>query len=125
MPASEFLVEFGATVRRLRERRSLTQAQLAARVGLGRTSVTNLERGKQNPPLSLLPELARALGVSASDLVSEASVSPAAVDHSVLAGQVRDDNLRRWASQVIGDRAPARDNSKKASSARRKTRGES
>ena len=33
----------------------MTQAELAARLSLGRTSITNLEKGQQSPPLSMLP----------------------------------------------------------------------
>lgn len=82
----------------------MTQGQLAERVGLGRTSMTNLERGRQNPPLSLLPELARALGVSAIDLLAEATNPSDEIGRDVLATKVQDDDLRRWASQVIAER---------------------
>lgn len=102
MPA-EFLADFGAAVRRLRERRSMTQGDLAERVGLGRTSMTNLEGGRQNPPLSILPELASALGVSPSELLAEASAESADDSHGPLASRVHDDDLRRWASQVIAE----------------------
>lgn len=105
MPA-DFLVDFGAAVRRLRERRSLTQSSLAEQVGLGRTSMTNLERGKQNPPLTLLPRLAQALGVSVVELVTEASLPAAPSADDVLVAHVQDDQLRRWANQVIGDHRP-------------------
>lgn len=100
----DFMADFGAAVRRLRERRTITQAELAERVGLGRTSMTNLERGRQNPPLSLLPDLARALGVTPTELINEATSAPGEVDHDVLATTVQDDQLRKWANQVIADR---------------------
>jgi transcriptional regulator with XRE-family HTH domain len=103
----EFLVDFGAAVRRLRERRSMTQGDLAERVGLGRTSMTNLEGGRQNPPLSILPDLARALGVSPSELLGEVSAESASDDRGHLASRVHDDNLRRWASQVIAEQPPS------------------
>lgn len=104
MSASSFLTDFGTTVRRLRERRGMTQAELAERVGLGRTSMTNLESGKQNPPLSLLPVLARALGVEPERLLRETAL-PAEGGDTFLASQVHDDELRRWASQVIANSA--------------------
>lgn len=98
------MADFGAAVRRLRERRTITQAELAERVGLGRTSMTNLERGRQNPPLSLLPDLARALGVTTTELINEATSTPGDVGRDVLATTVQDDQLRKWANQVIADR---------------------
>lgn len=100
----DFMTDFGAAIRRLRERRTITQAELAERVGLGRTSMTNLERGRQNPPMSLLPDLARALGVTATELIIEATSPPDDVDQDVLATTVQDDQLRKWANQVIAER---------------------
>lgn len=96
-----FLATFGATVRRLRESRGMTQAELAERVGLGRTSMTNLERGNQNPPLSLLPRLARGLGVAMRELFADVDTQREGAD-DVLTAQVRDDALRSWASKLIG-----------------------
>jgi transcriptional regulator with XRE-family HTH domain len=97
-----FLAVFGATVRRLRENRGMTQRDLAERVGLGRTSMTNLERGNQNPPLSILPSLARGLGVSTRELFAEIDKTSEGVDEDVLATHVHDDALRSWASRLIG-----------------------
>jgi transcriptional regulator with XRE-family HTH domain len=95
--------DFGRAVRRLRRERGMTQAELADRLGLGRTSVTNLEKGQQNPPLSLLPELAAALGVDPLHLLALAVGVGEVPDLSNLAAKVRDEDLRRWASRVIGD----------------------
>ncbi|OCB50829.1 hypothetical protein A5722_32330 [Mycobacterium vulneris] len=99
--SDQFLVDFGATVRRLRDSRSMTQADLAERVGLGRTSMTNLERGNQNPPLSVLPLLAHGLGISLSELIAEVESSRRSPDKDVLATHVHDDALRSWASKLI------------------------
>ena len=56
----------------LRQERGMTQAELAARLSLGRTSITNLEKGQQSPPLSMLPEIASALGVDPLRLIANA-----------------------------------------------------
>jgi transcriptional regulator with XRE-family HTH domain len=98
-----FLGDFGRAVRHFRQERGLTQAELADRLGLGRTSVTNLEKGAQNPPLSLLPELASALGIDLLRLVATAIGVSAERDLQTLTARVPDDELRRWAGQVIGD----------------------
>lgn len=88
-------------MRRLRDARGMTQAELAERVGLGRTSMTNLERGNQNPPLSMLPLLARGLGVSASQLIAELDAPHGDFNHNVLTAHVHDEALRSWASKLI------------------------
>jgi transcriptional regulator with XRE-family HTH domain len=83
----------------------MTQADLADRLGFGRTSVTNLESGEQNPHLSMLPELAHALGVEPEQLIAEAmgrSFQP----RTSLDTHVADADLRRWASSVITDSGP-------------------
>jgi putative transcriptional regulator len=53
----------GQNVHRLRERRGLTQAELAARVGVHRVTVAALEGGRKAPSLELLEQLARVLRV--------------------------------------------------------------
>ena len=70
--ATDFLEAFGRAVRQLRQERGMTQAELAARLSLGRTSITNLEKGQQSPPLSMLPEIASALGVDPLRLIASA-----------------------------------------------------
>jgi transcriptional regulator with XRE-family HTH domain len=51
----------------------MTQDDLASLVGLERTSVTNIEAGRQKAPLHVLYLLARALGVELKDLVPTSS----------------------------------------------------
>jgi transcriptional regulator with XRE-family HTH domain len=58
-----FYSEVGRRVRQARERAGLTQDALAARVSLSRTSVTNIERGRQKVLLHTLCGLATAMGV--------------------------------------------------------------
>jgi transcriptional regulator with XRE-family HTH domain len=99
--ADDFLQAFGRVVRRLRQERGMTQAELAARLSLGRTSVTNLEKGQQSPPLSMLPDIAGALGVDPLRLIAEAVRGDISAGTGALAATVHDEELRRWAGQVI------------------------
>jgi len=68
-----FYVEFGRNVRRLREREGLglSQDALSKRVGLSRTSVTNIEKGRQQIPLHALYAFADALGVEPNALLPD------------------------------------------------------
>src|SRR5574337_545304 len=52
---------FGRLVRKHRERLGLTQDQLSQRVGLSRTSITNIERGRQKVLLHQVFMLAESL----------------------------------------------------------------
>jgi transcriptional regulator with XRE-family HTH domain len=56
-------------IRKLRERRKLTQAALAAAAGLTPNYVAMVERGERVPSLAALSAIATALGVSPAKLL--------------------------------------------------------
>ena len=60
----QIMRNIAANVRRLRERRDLTQAQLAEAAGIALRYVQVLESGRGNPSASLIVALADALGTS-------------------------------------------------------------
>ena len=66
-----------ANLRRLRERRKLTQQDLAERSGVPRPTLAHLESGEANPTLSVLVRVAEALGTSIEELIGrvEAAVT--------------------------------------------------
>ena len=70
---SRFYIEFGQTIRRQRQRAGakLSQESLAKRVGLSRTSITNIEKGRQQIPLHMLYSFADALGVEPKSLLPD------------------------------------------------------
>ena len=59
----------GRNAARLRAAAGLTQEQLAVRAGLSQQYISDLERGKLNPTIVTLYELATALGVGPVELV--------------------------------------------------------
>lgn len=65
--------EFGRKIRslRVREELALSQEALSRRVGLSRTSITNIEKGRQQIPLHALYIFADALGVEPSALLPD------------------------------------------------------
>lgn len=60
----------GGNIRRERIERDMNQAELARRVGLSRTSVTNLELGRQSLLVHQLVNIANALGVEPASLIA-------------------------------------------------------
>jgi transcriptional regulator with XRE-family HTH domain len=58
-----------AKLKAIRERRKLTQEQLAEKAGISRPYLARLETAKQDPTLSTIEKLAKALGVKVADLV--------------------------------------------------------
>lgn len=88
----------------------MTQADLAQRLGLGRTSVTNIENGDQIPSIAMLPAIATALGVSVLELVAEAVPAEGSPEAGLIT-RVADPDLRLWTERVISETrkaAPAR-----------------
>ena len=60
----------GSAIRRLREKRKLTQAQLAAALSVSDKTVSKWETARGLPDITLLEPLARALQVSVPELLS-------------------------------------------------------
>lgn len=61
-------IDFGVTVRHLRQRAGFSQEELADRCGLHRTYIGSVERGERNVSLRNIHAIARALSVSPSEL---------------------------------------------------------
>jgi transcriptional regulator with XRE-family HTH domain len=67
MPTIE-TVKIGGNLRRLREDRLLTQAELAERAGIALSSLVRIENDQVDPRFSSIRKLARALGVNPREL---------------------------------------------------------
>ena len=59
----------GRNFARLRQEKALTQEEVAARSGFSQQYLSGLERGKRNPTIVSLYELAQSLGVDHMELV--------------------------------------------------------
>lgn len=67
----------GTNIRRLRETAEMTQEQLAEKLDVARSTVTQWERGWSNPRMGMVQKIAGVFGVSTSDIVSDKmDVSP-------------------------------------------------
>jgi transcriptional regulator with XRE-family HTH domain len=76
MDIDPFYKHIGMTLRGAREALSMTQGELAHVVGLSRTSLTNIELGRQRILVDQLAELANALHIPVSSLIPERSTAP-------------------------------------------------
>lgn len=65
-------IGFGRRLRELRQQAKLSQEALGALAGLDRTYISGCERGKRNASLEALHQLAHALNISPSALLSPA-----------------------------------------------------
>ena len=59
----------GRNVRKIRLRVGLTQEQFAERSGFSQQYISGLEKGRRNPTIVTIYELAKALGATHMDLV--------------------------------------------------------
>lgn len=91
-------------VRARRGREGLTQGQLAGRIGMTRTSITNIEKGRQKVQLHTLYDIAAALGASPAELLPSAEkVEPQAVEARMPDGTKPEE--RDWALRVLAGNA--------------------
>lgn len=91
-------VELGRRVRDARCRRGLTQEGLGDLVSLTRTSVTNIEKGRQRLLVHTLVRIAAALKVSPASLLPDAS-DPAEELDRLLAGHPGDE--KEWIRSAV------------------------
>ena len=66
----DLLVRLGDRIRRLRKKRGWTQVVMAERVGIDRSFLADVERGKRNVSILNLDVIAKGLKVSLSQLFS-------------------------------------------------------
>ena len=98
---AEFDRSLGKRIRKAREQARITQDQLAEAVSLSRTSITNIERGRQGVQVSTLVRIARTLGGNVLDLIPEDNAS----EPRSLLEQLRttpDKRRLEWAARVLG-----------------------
>lgn len=74
----------GATIRRLRETKGITQQQLADEVGVSDKAVSKWETAKGLPDITLIEPLAKALGVSVMELMSGDTVINKNISSNIL-----------------------------------------
>ncbi len=59
----------GNNLRKLRKAKKLSQEAFADEAGIHRTYISDIERGARNPTITVVETIAKALGVTASDLL--------------------------------------------------------
>jgi len=86
----------GGRIRDERRKHELTQNELASRVGLNRTSITNVEKGKQKLLVHTLVDIARSLGTSPETFFTALDVeAPLALPENLTA------SVRNWIVQSV------------------------
>jgi transcriptional regulator with XRE-family HTH domain len=103
-----------ANLRKFRELRGLTQAQMGSRSGIAPASVSHFETGQRTPTLETLVKLADALNVTVDSLLGRAPIeSSARLDPVFLQASRADahtlDTVRRLAAAILSDAKEAKE----------------
>lgn len=67
----DLLILLGGRIRKLRKQRGWTQVEMAERVGIDRSFLADVERGKRNISILNLELIAKGLRVSLAQLLSK------------------------------------------------------
>ncbi|BCJ50075.1 DNA-binding protein [Actinoplanes sp. NBRC 14428] len=82
MDGSNLQVALGGRLRRLREERAMSAAELARASGVARATLSKIEAGQGNPTLDTIGALAAALRLPLVDLVAELAPPSVRLDRS-------------------------------------------
>jgi len=102
--------QFGRFLKAHRLQKGLSQEQLALRLGLSRTSITNIERGRQKVLLHQVFEIAAALEITPEALIPTVAQVQTSEQIERILAQVTDKlpelrdlpELQEWVARVIG-----------------------
>lgn len=67
----EFYCKLGESIKKARNNAKLTQDAFASFLGLHRVSIVNIEKGRQHPPVYMLWDIAKVLGINISEILPE------------------------------------------------------
>ena len=60
--------KLGQNLKRIRTEKGISQNKIARTLGIDRAFISNIENGKTNPTLDTIARIAKAIGVSISEL---------------------------------------------------------
>ncbi len=63
------ITNFGKRLREARLRKKMSQGDIAKKLGVHRSYISGLERGKRNPSLLTINKMAKAIGVEPKELL--------------------------------------------------------
>lgn len=66
---ADIRIKLGNKVKQIRQKKTLSQEELAFESGLHRTYISDIERGSRNVSIKNIEKIAKALGVSLKELM--------------------------------------------------------
>lgn len=102
--------ELGKRISAKRKERDLSQIELAQHVALTRTSISNIENGRQHLPIHQLYRFAEVLECSVHELLPEsAALFEAESPELQLASKTERSDLRKFLSTIQRTRSPRKE----------------
>lgn len=80
---SQYYIELGARIKKFREAKGVTQSRLSETIGVNRTSVANIEAGRQRLFAHSIVSIASVLGVTPAELLGVAGGDGADIAYGV------------------------------------------
>ena len=68
-PMKSEITNFGKRIREIRLKKKMSQGDIAKKLGVHRSYISGLERGKRNPSLLTINKMAKAIGVEPKELL--------------------------------------------------------
>lgn len=96
-PADSFYKRMGDRIRERRQAKRITQDRLAAHMGLTRTSIVNIEKGRQHLAVHQLVRVSDLLGCAPGELI------PSAQESITLSPKLRDQVSDKTALSFISE----------------------
>lgn len=82
-----FYAKLGENIKAVRNKRGYSQDDLTKYVGLTRTSIVNIEKGRQHPPMHVIMNIASFLNVDITELLPKQSEISKSVKESISAAE--------------------------------------
>lgn len=76
----DYIFNYGERLRDLRRERGLTQEEVALRADITTSYYGQIERGSANPSVALLEKICAVMGISISDIFTDADTNPLNID---------------------------------------------
>ncbi len=93
--------KFGMKLRTARIRSRLTQEDVAKKVGLSRTSITNIESGRQHIPLHVVYTLASAVGMTPASLLPDELPDQEVISPKLISDWNLAEDEQDWVKRVV------------------------
>ena len=105
--------DFGRLFKMHRNTAGYTQDEIATKVGLVRTSITNIEQGRQHVSLQMIYQLANAVGVAPQELLPNVPLTTKndSLERTLLITPI-DDDIKEWVRKIVSNTEETNDETK-------------